>query len=858
MQHHCKIAMKNFDGRSTFLSLVFLMSSVFQVNAQQNKRLQNMLGKLATYTDINTPEKVYLQTDKDLYTNGETIWFKAYLLNGVNHGFSGKSRVVYVELLDWNSNIVKQLKLFVGPNEASGDITLPDKIKEGTYLLRAYTKYMMNEQDPVFFQKEINIWAQRLNLKDNSKKKYREKKTKKEKSQQEANELGTARPVVQFFPEGGDLVTGLDCVLGIKVTDGKDNGIALKGKILDQDNNLAAVFRSHDSGLGRAYFKVEPSKRYRAEIEIDGRTERYDLPKPLPKGYGLQIVNRGEYFRIRVSTNIDKGLEGSLLLGHLRGELILKQAISTRNEKVFTVKLLASKLQDGVAHFTFFAPDGEPVCERLIFIENPKNNLRLSLSTNRTDYNFRDRVNIDMSVVDNKGKTVDGNFSMSVVTKDGVNGKTENIKSWLLLNSDLGGTIADPNFFFQEDLKGGKYLLDMLMLTHGWRRFAWRSFKTPGVSKELPFPPEKGIMINGSTTAFNNRYRPKKALTTLNILGQDVHQSKETTNAQGNFSFGPFFFQDSVETIINAEGLSKRKKNDAQLAIYLDSPFPKLPVKNITKRSIAPITTNYAKPYLEKAKLKKLTDFNYGKEVTKLEEVVVTSKKTKTREQLINEELNSRTLYGQAQNRLFPDSIPWLQPGFSPLEALRLVAGVQVFGAFPNQTVQIRGATSLSGPIAPLFLLDGIPVDIELVQTVPVFDVLFIDVLKGPEAAIYGLRGGGGVVAIHTKRGDDFSAIQKKYPGVANFFVPGFYKTREFYSPNYAVSGPEHKKPDYRTTLHWEPNIAIKEKGLAEIQFFTGDADGEYVIHVEGVTTDGRPVSGYQSINVVDEDTSKL
>ncbi len=847
--------MIDFDKRSIFFSLVLLLSFILQVSAQENKKFRNMLGKLATYTTINTPEKVYLQTDKDLYTNGETIWFKAYLLDGVSHIFSGKSRVVYVELVDWNGAAVSQLKLFVGANGVSGDISLPNKIKEGTYLLRAYTRFMLNDQEPLFFQKEISIWAQRQNSNDNPKKKSREKKTRKEKAQKEVIELGTRRPVVQFFPEGGDLVTGLNCVLGIKVTDGKDNGIALEGKIFDQDNNLAAVFRSYNFGLGRAYFKVEPNKSYRAEIQIEGKTERYDVPEPLTKGYGLQVVNMGDYFRIRVSTNIDKGLKGSLLLGHLRGDVILKQALNKKNETVFTLKLLASKLRDGIAHFTLFAPNGEPVCERLIFVENPKNNLKLSLVTNRTDYNLRDRVNIDLSVLDDKGKPVDGDFSMSVVTRNGVKNKTENIKSWLLLNSDLGGTIENPNFFFEENIKGQKYLLDMLMLTHGWRRFAWRSFKAPGVSKELPISPEKGIIISGSTTAFNNRYRPKKALTTLNILAQDIHQSEETTNAQGKFSFGPFFFQDSVETIINAKGLSGGKKNDTQTAIYLDPPFPKLLVKNTAKRSIAQMTTIYAKPYLEKAKLKKLTDFKYDKKVTKLKEVVVKSR-TKSREELINEELNSRTLHGQPRVRLFPDSIPWIQNGVNNvLQILRLVPGVQVFGAFPNnQSVQIRG--SVTG--GPFFLLDGIPVSLDLIQNIPVFDVLFVDVLRGPEAAIYGGRAGNGVVAIYTKRGDDFSGIQKQYPGVANFFVPGFYKTREFYSPNYAISEPDHKKPDYRTTLHWEPNIEIKQKDSAEIQFYTGDTDGEYLIRVEGITYDGRPVSGYQSISVVDEDTSKL
>ena len=823
-----------------FFGILF-MTSTLKVLAQENAAFNTLFGKLATYAYINAPEKVYLQTDKDLYTNGETIWFKTYVLNGITHTISDKSRVVYVELVHTDQNIIAQRKLFVGQDGASGDIAIPDDIEEGSYLLRTYTKYMLNDDNPVLFEKEINIWKQKLNGNTISKVIEAEENGPIKKS----GATVPSRPIIQFFPEGGDLVEGLESVLGLKITDQKGNGIALKGKILDQNGKLIAIFKSFEFGLARTYFKAAANTNYYAEIQIEGKTERYAVPDALTKGYTLQILNKEEYLRIRVSTNITDGLKGSLLLGHLRGDLILKQVLDKNEGDTITIKLLTSKLRDGVAHFTLFTPNGDPVCERLIFVDNPKNEVRLSLSTNKPNYNFRDKIDVSLALTDSKGKPLEGDFSMSVFTNKGLKKGLESMNSWLLLNSDIGGTVGNPNYFFDPTTKGRRFLLDVLMLTHGWRRFAWKSFTQEAVSKALVYQPEKGIVISGRTTAFDNPYQPKKAKTTLSILAEDILQAKNSTNAQGKFSFGPYFFQDSVKTLINAESITGSGKNKNELAIYLDPPSPEIQIKNPTIRSRNRVTVKYPTPYLKEAQLKKQTDFRYDPKVTKLKEVVVKSK-PETREERINKELNKRTLYGRASNRLFPDSIPWAQNGVNGIfDMLRLVPGVRIIGSFPDLTIRIRGAT---GP--PLFLVDGMPIDDRFIQAMPVFDVLFVDVLKGADAAIYGVRGGGGVIGIYTKRGENFDEAPKRYPGVINTKTPGFYKTREFYAPKYAKNQPKLEKPDHRLTLHWDPTLVIKDSGTSKLNFYTGDTAGSYVIRVEGITYDGRPISSLYNFSV--------
>ena len=125
-----------------------------------------------------------------------------------------------------------------------------------------------------------------------------------------------------------------------------------------------------------------------------------------------------------------------------------------------------------------------------------------------------------------------------------------------------------------------------------------------------------------------------------------------------------------------------------------------------------------------------------------------------------------------------------------------------------------------------------------------------MDVLKGNEAAIYGARGTNGVIALYTDRGRSFEGPQEKHPYITSFVVQGFYRAREFHSPDYGVKKPDHHIPDRRTTLYWNPEIKIEGETPTKLYFYTADVTGKYTITVEGISTDGNPVSEQYSFHV--------
>lgn len=81
---------------------------------------------------------------------------------------------------------------------------------------------------------------------------------------------------------------------------------------------------------------------------------------------------------------------------------------------------------------------------------------------------------------------------------------------------------------------------------------------------------------------------------------------------------------------------------------------------------------------------------------------------------------------------------------------------IQVNSSPAGLSVTIRGSSSFVSGTSPLYVLDGIPVQPGpggLLTGINPYDIESIRVLKNPvDIALYGMRGGNGVIVITTKR----------------------------------------------------------------------------------------------------------
>lgn len=104
-------------------------------------------------------EKAYLHLDKPYYTAGDKIWFKAVLSYAAGLSPDSANGVLYVDLVSQSGSGVQSVMVAMNGGEGFGDLTLPDSITPGRYLIRAYTQWMRNFTDEPLFSKPLSIFG---------------------------------------------------------------------------------------------------------------------------------------------------------------------------------------------------------------------------------------------------------------------------------------------------------------------------------------------------------------------------------------------------------------------------------------------------------------------------------------------------------------------------------------------------------------------------------------------------------------------------------------------------------------------------------------------------------------------------
>src|SRR5262249_2255548 len=106
-------------------------------------------------------------------------------------------------------------------------------------------------------------------------------------------------------------------------------------------------------------------------------------------------------------------------------------------------------LPEGVIRFTLFDPEGVPHCERMVFV---KKDLPVAahVQCDREHFSPRDSVTLSVSVSGNNKHPAQTSLSVSVVdgAYAGREELSENIRTRLLLQSDLKGYVEDPSWYF--------------------------------------------------------------------------------------------------------------------------------------------------------------------------------------------------------------------------------------------------------------------------------------------------------------------------------------------------------------------------------------------------------------------------
>ncbi|AWM34460.1 TonB-dependent receptor plug domain-containing protein [Hymenobacter nivis] len=788
------------------------------------------------YADAR-PEKAYLHLDQDVYSAGETVWFGAYLVDGQQHRPDSLSQVLHVELVSARHQVVLRQALHLAGGRAPGALALPDTLAPGTYQLRAYTGWMRNSGPDFFYSRHLHVWPAPAAA-DAPTGAPVAAWNVAAAARAEARHL-IAPPDVQFFPEGGNLVEGLESVVAFKAVDDAGQGLDMSGQVLDDQNRAVATFQSTHLGMGTFRLVPQPGRRYHAMV-AGPWPEAISVPLPAAQvsGYVLHVAPEFNAFRVSIR---QRGAPSGrvLLLAQVRGAVgYLGQGEVVGNDE-FTVRIPRAKFAAGIVHFTVFDGAGVPQAERLAFAPEVAP-LRVALAPDRPTYGPREPVRVQVKVTDAAGQPVGATrLSVAVADAAGAAADAETIASNLLLTSDLAGYVEGPGYYFENPTAETAGALDALLLTQGWRRFAWPSVLA-GPPPRPAFGFEQSLGLLGQVALPNGQPAPNSQLLLVRSAPSRL-VVPGTTDAQGRFLFSGLGGYDSSRFALQA----RTARGGRALVLSLDAGPPVAPV---ALPGLPPLPSPAETEAARGSQAQAVANRRFRRDTVgtvQLDNVSVKTKKLAA--------LNSRLYDPHNAAVLRMDDLPPAAVSMTAFQVLQgRIPGVNVTGAEPNMVVQIRGPSTIHGGDRPLFLLDGTPVASDALAFFPAHDIETIEVLKGTAAMVYGSRAFNGVVAIFTKRGGPTNAQRQAVaPGVLSIRTAGYACPRQFYQPRYDRPVPAAAPADpRRRTLYWNPDVRTNAAGEAELTFYTADAAGRFQLVAQGVSAAGQPALGRGALQV--------
>lgn len=665
---------------------------------------------------------------------------------------------------------------------------------------------------------------------------------------------------VQFFPEGGAMVSGITSRIGFKAVGEDGKGLAVKGVVLDNLGQEVITFQSQHAGMGSFVLKPEAGRQYKAKIIYQDNSEALlDLPVAQQEGYTLsvhQIDNDSLLVRVSASAGLTKNPQALGLIAQSGGETVYASKVIT-GKQINSVWLPKKSFPAGIAQFTLFDYRNEPISERVVFIRN-NDQMKVTVKTAKKSYNSRERVELELESSDPTGKPVAGNFSVAVIDERKVpveENMESTIFSNILLTSDLKGYIEKPNYYFTADNDTVNKALDNLMLTQGYRRFSWKEIsRTSNVAEVKPvFKAEKlGMDISGKVLTLGNDPLLNGKVTLMSLRSGILRDT--VTDATGRFSFQDMVLTDSIRFAVQARTEKKGKK----VEIILDT-VPK--IKLGKNRNLSDASTNIPgmlSNYLDNAKQQdKVTERMGGlNRVQRLNEVVIRARKLK------NTQFSAQGMYkvpeGHSdQTFLLEDANACASLGICLQGRL---AGVNFLPSGTARNYPHSFISGRDGGWKPMqVFVDGRRMETDM-DVSDVFDNNIIDptdigkieVVRTNRAMITLL--GGPSILIITKNG----YLRRKYdPSIVNIRPKGYNKVREFYSPKYDYNNIASSVPDLRSTIYWNANVKTHGLGKTTLSYFNADGPGTYRVTVEGINAAGelaRTVYRYevtQATNVV-------
>ena len=731
-------------------------------------------------TDFVAQDFVYILPSKEIAETGEDLWFKAYLMDRQTFALSGKSQTLYLQIRTATDSVVWSEKYPLLGGCADGHIYVGDKWPQGEYFMEGYTRSSFTaDTSQALRPRRIRVVERVAQMDAISAKAVRDDSTQRR----------TATHRFNLFPEGGNLIYGVNSVVAFKATYGNGFPEEVTGKVLEDDREIAEIQCLHD-GMGQFSVTPQQGKKYKVALS-DGRT--IPFPKIESNGLSLKLVRNNPSGIILLVSAPDSTEHPFKIIAKQNGLLCSEAEGMVRVQQFVRLPKELFPMQ-GIAEITLMDGD-RPVAERLVYV-NPDARLNITATTNAERYFRRDTGTVRLQVTDSAGRPIRAELAVSIFDKAYLyQPGHENILSHCYLSEQIRGNIFNPTYYFDTQNDDHLQALDLLLLTQGWRRYVWNSEPTP--SSPLLTDGVSGVLTikrdNGYKVQIVNTFSPQGDSCTI------------LTDSLGRFVIDPQLMRKMPGRIYLKPFLTDRYK----AKLFFASPFDTISAYRLDRPQYL------AQNHIFESDNGEQIVFSDDK-VVLLEDVVVKAKR----------------------KAVYHDKVT----GF--LESLANVEGMGTeWVCFHVNRDDITDTMFILNDYYPDFTAHpgtrhcyndiGKPIPGKTYTVLK--NHIYIDDV-GRECGVYYNM----MQIVYPKRTYSDEQLLKMY-GLSK--AQGYYPKREFYEPDplerYSPS------PDPRNLLQWRPAVLTNENGVAEIPFTASDVNTEFIGIVEAI--DGKGLIGCQT-----------
>ncbi|MFZ2782818.1 MAG: hypothetical protein WAZ36_00350 [Sediminibacterium sp.] len=767
---------------------------------------------MAVYAQGFPKEKIHIHFDKQLYNPDETIWYKVYLMAGIQP--SPLSKNMYVEWYDTTGRMIKQTVAPLYLSSAKGSFDIPADYKGSFIHLKAFTRWMLNDDTAFLYERDLLINTA--------------------STQAMPKKAAPQTTGVGIFPEGGTLITGLNSRVAFKAVNPYGLPVLIKGVLVNDKKEVIDSLQVKHDGMGMFNLQPLPGEKYQLnwtdEFGVKGIT---NLPAAKEQGTVMNVrtTNEKAVVVIQRTANAAEPLKQMHLLIHMNQDLLYKVTIKMQERLIQRAEIPIDELPTGIVQFTLFSNDWTPVAERVVFVNNHYHEFNAKLNPITVDLDKRKKNVFEIVVND----TTVSNLSVAVTDAGVISPDQHTIFSDFLISSELKGYIHNPAYYFTSDTDSITAHLDLVMMTNGWRRFDWDKIKA-AVPPLLKYMPETAYMsLKGTVFGAKNISTREPLQLNFILVGKDSSKTLlfAPVDKDGNFEDPGVFFYDTVKVLYN---FNANNKLSAQTQVKLENGLMRKEPGTTTmlgkgqpmyiwSDSISRLRMNYFLSEQEKLRRSMAS--------ATLQEVIVKTK-SKNPIQLMDEKYTSGLFAGGDGYSfdLTDDKFAGAVDLFTYLQGK--VPGLQINNSGSQPSMSWRGAT-------PDLFLNEMRSEIGTIQNINVFDVAYIKVFRPPFFGSFG-GGAGGAIAIYTKKGTDARRASPDSKGMDKTVLGGYSRFREFYSPSYERP-PASFEADVRNTLYWNPYIITNKKTPRfRVDFYNNDISKKLQIVLEGMNQDGKMI----------------